>query len=79
MTAQLRSPVTSSTAGVAYRHVQGEPAADWVVQHDLGYKPAGVWVQMADGTVIDADAEHVSDSELVIHLGSALSGEAFIS
>lgn len=57
-----------------FTHVQGEPAAAWVVTHNLGYKPA-VSVILADGTEVEASVVHGTDNQLVVTFDQAETGE----
>lgn len=61
-----------------YRHVQDDPAAVWVVQHNLGYRPA-VCVEDSAGSVVIGDVLYVDANQLTITFDAAFGGYANLS
>lgn len=66
-------------AAVSYSHTQPIPAADWVIAHNLGYRPAGIRAFDSADTEWIGDVEHVDDNNLIIHFVSAFGGRADFS
>lgn len=69
---------------VFYRHAQGTPASVWTVEHNLGYRPGGIFVRDSGGDQHHGRVEHLSDNVLTVSffVGGqpvAFSGEAYIS
>lgn len=64
---------------VSYRHVQAEPAAVWLIQHDLGFYPGGIHVTDSAGTVVEGEIRQLSTSTLEIEFASGFSGTADLS
>ena len=58
-----------------FRHIQGTPSTTWTVTHNLGKYPA-VTLFDSSGREFKAQIDHVSDNQLTVTLGAALSGEA---
>ena len=71
-------PVVGIGAAGYYRHDQAMPLITWVVNHQLGYRPA-VHVQDAVGNVLYGTIAHLSDSVLTITFTNALTGSAHCS
>jgi hypothetical protein len=72
------------SVGGVYRHIQGSPAAVWIVNHNLGYFPGGIAArdsggELHEGQVEYLDADTVRLSFFVQGQPVAFSGEAFIS
>jgi hypothetical protein len=63
-----------------YTHVQSIAAASWVIDHTLGYDPAGVAVIESTGDTIMGAVEYpVPNSRVLITFASPCSGEARLS
>lgn len=60
---------------VSYMHTQSTPSSTWIINHNLGFKPA---VELFDSgsQEIDADIVHVSDNQVVVSLTKAITGFA---
>ena len=69
------APGASSSS---YVHTQTPAAASWVVNHDLGYRPA-VTVFDGTGALVVTDFVHNSTSSLTITFGAPLAGVAYLS
>ena len=61
-----------------YRHDQTALSITWVVNHQLGYRPA-VHIQDAVGNVLYGSITHLSESTLTITFTTALTGSAHCS
>lgn len=61
-----------------YTHTQGTPAAGWVINHNLGRKPAAVSVTDTAGTVITVPYQHITDNQLVVTFGRPATGYCYI-
>lgn len=67
-------------SGGSYVHVQGPAASTWTINHNLGYRPAGIVVQDDGGTfVFGADLTYPSANTLTLTFSAALSGTAYLS
>lgn len=62
-------------SGGEYTHTQSAPAATWIINHNLGYKPA-VAVVTVGGAELLAEVLHTSINQTVIYLASAYAGSA---
>jgi hypothetical protein len=40
-------------SGVGYTHTQSTPGTVWVINHELGFNPAGIVVTSVDGFMLD--------------------------
>ena len=61
-----------------YRHDQAMPSLTWVVNHNLGYRPA-VHIQDAVGNVLYGTITHLSETTLTITFNMTLTGSAHCS
>lgn len=63
-----------------YYHVQSSPSSVWTIQHNMGYRPAGIRVyDSADTQWEPGNIEHVSNNELIITWSAPFSGRADLS
>lgn len=69
---------TANPAYYSYTFEQQSNSTTWVINHNLGYKPA---VDIIDygGNNIEADITYTSSSSLAITLSPAASGYAYLS
>jgi hypothetical protein len=67
-----------NNAPVAYHHVQGIPAASWVITHNLGWLP-NVTVQDSGGSTVEGEITYTSVNALTITFTGAFSGNAYLS
>ena len=66
---------TDGTAGgLKFIHVQPSAATEWVVNHNLGERPA-TEIRNSGGRVMDAEVLHVSVNQLRVYFSQAYSGE----
>jgi hypothetical protein len=77
-------PGAPGSAPQAYRHVQSIPSAVWVVNHNLGYKPAVGQIKDSGGTLWFGVPNHLDDNTLTLSFyvagePVAFSGEADFS
>lgn len=68
-------PGPQGPAGVSYTHQQLAATTTWIINHNLGYRPA---VELLDtgGQEIDGDIAHPSVNQTVITLNPATAGIA---
>lgn len=74
-----QGPAGSGGGGAAHlEFAQNSPLAQWVINHNLGYKPHVSVISLA-GYEITADVKHVSDIQLQINFAVPTTGKAVIS
>lgn len=71
------TPVTGGAS--AYTHVQSTPAAEWTVNHALGFYPGGVTVIDSAGTTVEGDIAYIDPSTLTLTFAAAFAGTAYLS
>jgi hypothetical protein len=69
----IQGPPGASGAGFVF--TQGSPTAEWVVNHNLGFKPA-VMVFDAGGSEVEAEVLHTSVNQARIYFSVPLAGFA---
>lgn len=63
-----------------YRHIQDVASTVWTIPHNLGYRPAGIWVEDSAGTRwFPGDVEHPTVNLTVITWSAPFSGTADLS
>ncbi len=62
-------------SGAGFVHTQGSASAEWIVNHNLGFKPA-VEIFDVGGREVEADVLHMSDNQLRVYFTSAVAGTA---
>lgn len=75
----LDSLAGGSAGNTHYTHEQTTPSAMWIVTHNLGYKPAGVYVEDSAGTMIAPSIEHISNYVLFLSFVGSTDGTAVLS
>jgi len=70
-----RGPRGLNGVAVSHEHVQSAPAAEWIVNHNLGAEPI-VAVLTPGGVEMEASVVHVSVNQLRIYFASPQSGRA---
>lgn len=73
---QARNNIGAGTPGAnGFTHSQSSPATEWIVNHNLGFKPV---VEVIDTGGIPglADIVHISINQLRIYFAAPLAGEA---
>ena len=63
--------------GAYHMHVQSTPAASWVIDHDLLYRPAVTVVDSA-GSQVEGDVTYY-DSQVVVSFSGAFAGTAYLT
>lgn len=64
--------------GGHYLHPQAEPSAQWIIPHNLGFKP-NVTVLDSAGTEVEGSVSYPDDNTVIITFSSAFSGQATLS
>ncbi len=68
------------TSGGSYVHVQSVPASIWNVNHNLGYKPGGLFIKDSANSQWWGYVTHVDNNNLTIDFnGASFAGEAIMS
>lgn len=66
--------------GGSYTHLQPIAASVWNVNHNLGYKPGGIFVKDSAGSQWWGDVSHIDNNNLTINFnGASFAGEAYFS
>jgi hypothetical protein len=63
----------------SYRHEQVEPADEWIIEHDLGYRPAGVIVVDSAGTMVEGAITENTETTTVLAFEAPFAGVADLS
>jgi hypothetical protein len=63
---------------VSYEHIQGEVSKDWVIVHNLGFRP-NVTVVDSAGTIYEGEIAYTNTATLTVSFSAAFSGKAFLS
>lgn len=61
--------------GVSYRHVQTTPSDEWIINHNLGYKPVHSVID-ALGRGMLSGFQHLSNNQLRLFFSTPQAGEA---
>jgi len=61
--------------GSAYEHSQTAPVSEWIINHNLGYRPA-IEILDAGGNEIDAQVLHISLNQARIYFTLPAAGSA---
>lgn len=64
----------ASSGDFSHHHPQLEPAAEWIVNHNLGRQPAAIAVLSPGGMLVGADIIHVSPSQFRVYFTSPQAG-----
>jgi hypothetical protein len=71
-------PVSPGSDGARYEHTQAAASAEWIVNHNLGYRP-GVDVLTTGGVRVEADVRHPTVNQVRVVLDVPLAGTAVCS
>lgn len=73
VTVGTQGPPGASGAGFVF--TQASPATEWVINHNLGFRPS---VEIIDtgGNEVDAQVLHVSVNQARVYFNTATAGEA---
>ena len=63
---------------VSYEHIQDEVNKDWLIVHNLGFKP-NVTVIDSAGTIYEGEIAYTNTNSLTVSFSAAFSGKAFLS
>ncbi|HET9563407.1 MAG TPA: hypothetical protein VFP27_02615 [Mycobacterium sp.] len=66
------------TSSGYYEHIQSVPAAVWIVNHDLIYRPAVTVIDSA-GSQVEGDVQYVGSQQLVLTFSGAFAGTAYLT
>jgi len=67
-----------TVAKVSYEHIQDEVNKDWLIVHNLGFKP-NVTVIDSAGTIYEGEIAYTNTNSLTVSFSAAFSGKAFLS
>lgn len=62
----------------SYRHNQSTNSNEWIIIHNLGYKPSVTVIDL-DGDVINGDITYDSDNKVTLTFAQPIKGEAYLS
>jgi hypothetical protein len=68
-------PGPPGPSGAGFIHTQSSPATEWIVNHNLGFKPV-TEVFDVGGNAVEVQVLHISDNQLRIYLTAARAGLA---
>jgi hypothetical protein len=74
----LTELVKAGGVGGAYRHVQDEPAATWVVEHNLGRCPTPTLLLSGEQQPQYTDIEYPDENTLIVEWDVPLTGIAYV-
>ena len=63
----------------AYRHRQDAASSVWIINHGLGFRPAGVQVTDTEGDPVEGVVTHPDQNTTHIHFDVPVSGTADLS
>ena len=69
-----QGPAGPAGAG-GFDHTQATPASEWVVNHNLGFRPS-VEILNAGGSEVEAEVLHMSVNQVRLYFTMALAGSA---
>jgi hypothetical protein len=72
--AAIVGPPGRDATGGSFDHIQASELSIWVVNHNLGWKPAAVSVRSPGGVEVIAEVIHVSENQLQVHFAAPQSG-----
>lgn len=76
VTSAAGEPVPLEPSGTLARYVEqfDVPLAQWIVNHNLGHKPAGITVLNSGSVEVEANIVHTSENQFVVNLSPPMSG-----
>lgn len=77
--ASVIGPRGPAASGTRYIHEQSSAATTWIVNHNLGIRPAAVNVLTVGGIEMLADVIHTSDNQLQINFASPKAGRVVVA
>jgi hypothetical protein len=73
------TPLPFGGGGEPYVHNQAQAAAQWVVNHNRGYRPSSVAVLSVGGVEVDAAVTHVSVNQLTVDFAVPYAGQVLVA
>lgn len=73
------APGLNGEGQVSYVHYQSVASATWVIQHNLGYRPASAHVEDSANTSIRGVIDHLDANNLELSFIGAMAGTAYLS
>jgi hypothetical protein len=70
--------VVAGTGDLNYHHVQGTPAATWVIVHNLNKHPTPTVID-SSGSEVDGAVTYDSLNQLTIDFSAGFSGDAYLN
>lgn len=70
--------VASSDTVPSYTHTQGTPSTEWVVNHNLSFKPSVTVVNNA-GEVLIGEVQFTGTQQITVRFTAATSGLVYLS
>lgn len=71
-------PTPAGAPGGTYEHVQSPAAAEWIVNHNLGYRP-NISVLTIGGVKVIAEVLHISNNQARVYFDTPMAGMAVCS
>ena len=71
-------PVPAGAPGGTYEHPQASAADEWIVNHNLGYKP-NISVLTVGGVKVVAEVLHISNNQARVYFDNPMAGTAVCS
>jgi hypothetical protein len=65
----------AASAGATYIHTQASPSSEWIINHNLGFRP-DVTVLDTGGQVVGVLVLHISENQARVYAEPALAGVA---
>jgi hypothetical protein len=70
--------ISNAIANARYTHSQGVPSTEWLIVHNLGWKPSATVIDSV-GNEVCGDVKHDSITQLRISFTNAFSGNAYLT
>lgn len=74
----VNESVTNAVANARYTHSQGVPSTEWLIVHNLGWKPSATVIDSV-GNEVCGDVKHDSITQLRISFTNSFSGNAYLT
>lgn len=76
----LTLPESETAAFAGYTHLQNAASSSWAINHQLGYRPAGIIVHDTAGNDWEPEVEYLDENNLILRFGvSSFTGTAYLS
>ena len=70
--------VASTVTSPSYVHTQGTPSTEWVINHNLNFKPSVTVVNNA-GEVLIGEVQFTGSQQITVRFTAATSGSVYLS